>query len=178
MDTLLDLLPEIERLGSREAVRWSNGLRTWIWTYADLYARIGSFAQWLDHRGIVKGDRIMIWGENRAEWLTAYWAAIARGIEVVPVDFRFSLDLVQRIQGECRAKLIVHGYSVDATAIRLDRVSYDDIAALPPAARLSTAKLVPNDVVEIVNTSGTTGDPKGVVHRHRNICANLNPFQK
>src|SRR5262249_27909 len=34
-----------------------------------------------------------------------------------------------------------------------------------------------DDVVEIVYTSGTTGEPKGVVHRHRNIVANLKPFK-
>ena len=39
------------------------------------------------------------------------------------------------------------------------------------------AEISPDDVVEVVYTSGTTGEPKGVVHRHRNICSNLRPFQ-
>src|SRR5204862_6522031 len=36
----------------------------------------------------------------------------------------------------------------------------------------------PDDIVEIIYTSGTTGEPHGIVHRHRNICANLEPFQR
>ncbi len=178
MNTLLDLLPEIERLGPREAVRWSNGFRTWTWTYANLYARIASFSQWLADHGLAKGDRILIWGENRPEWLVAFWGAVARGVEVVPVDFRFSVELVQRIQRESHARLLVHGNMVDAAAAAIDRIGYDDIAALPRTPAISTVNLSPDDVVEIVYTSGTTGEPKGVVHRHRNICANLEPFQR
>src|SRR5947207_12141642 len=43
--------------------------------------------------------------------------------------------------------------------------------------RFEPAQVSPDDIVEIVYTSGTTGEPKGVVHRHRNICSNLRPFR-
>src|SRR5262245_55543846 len=115
MDTLLDLLPEMQRLGSREAVRWSNGLRTWIWSYADLYKRAAAFSNYLEQAGLHKGDRVMIWGENRPEWLAAFWGSVVRGIEVVPVDFRFSVDLVDRIRKEAHPKILVYGSSVDAS---------------------------------------------------------------
>ena len=46
-----------------------------------------------------------------------------------------------------------------------------------PGSAASVRPDLPDDVVEIVYTSGTTGDPKGVVHRHRNIVANLKPFK-
>jgi long-chain acyl-CoA synthetase len=166
MQTLADLLPDIERLGSREAVRWSNGYRTWISTYADLYGRIGTVVRQFDDLRLGKGDRVLIWAGNRLEWMAAFWACIARGIEAVPVDYRFSRDLVERIRGESKPSLIV------------DDAWFDSIALLPPVTQFTRSQVSADDIVEIVYTSGTTGEPKGVVHRHRNICSNLRPFQK
>ena len=166
MQTLGDLLPLIQGLGTREAVRWSNGYRTWIATYADLYGRIGTVVRIFDERGLQAGDRVLIWAGNRLEWMATFWACVARGIAAVPVDYRFSPDLVARIRHESQPKLIV------------DDAWLDSIASLPAVSEFSPVRVTPDDVVEIVYTSGSTGEPKGVVHRHRNICSNLRPFQK
>jgi long-chain acyl-CoA synthetase len=165
MQTLVDLLPEIRRLGGREAVRWSNGFRTWIATYADLYGKIGAVIRYLDESGIRKNDRLLIWAENRLEWVAVFWACVARGIEIVPADFRFSPDLVERIRGESKPKLVV------------DNRMLDEIARWEPDHSFTPGETSPDDVVQIVYTSGTTGEPKGVTHRHRNICSNLLPFR-
>jgi long-chain acyl-CoA synthetase len=166
MQTLADLLPDIERLGTREAVRWSNGYRTWIASYAELYGKIGTVVRQFDDRLLQKGDRVLIWADNRLEWMATFWACVARGIEAVPVDYRFSTDLVDRIRNEAQPKLIV------------DDRWLDNIATLPPVCQFTPSPVTPDDIVEIVYTSGTTGEPKGVVHRHRNICSNLRPFHK
>jgi long-chain acyl-CoA synthetase len=165
MQTLVDVLPDIKNLGGREAVRWSNGYRTWIATYAELYGKIGACVAYLEQQGLQKGDRVLIWAENRLEWMAVFWACVARGIQVVPVDYRFSRDLLERIRDESKPRLI------------FDNTSLDTIAALPPVWRFTPAVVTPDDIVEIVYTSGTTGEPHGVVHRHRNICSNLRPFQ-
>src|SRR5215831_15457337 len=166
MHTLADLLPDIERLGTREAVRWSNGYRTWRASYADLYGKIGTVVRQFDDLGLRKSDRVLIWASNRLEWMATFWACVARGLEAVPVDYRFSPDLVERIRNESQPRL-----SVDETWL-------DFIASLPSVAQFTPSSVMPNDIVEIVYTSGTTGEPKGVVHRHRNICSNLRPFRK
>jgi long-chain acyl-CoA synthetase len=166
MQTLVDLLPAIERLGNREAVRWSNGYRTWVASYADLYGKTGTVIRQFDDLGLRKGDRVLIWASNRLEWMATFWACVARGIEAVPVDYRFSPDLVERIRKESQPRLIV------------DEAWLDSTASLPPVRQFTPSSVTPNDIVEIVYTSGTTGEPKGVVHRHRNICSNLRPFQK
>jgi long-chain acyl-CoA synthetase len=120
--------------------------------------------RFFDENRIGKGDRVIIWAQNRMEWVAVFWACVARGVELVPVDFRFSVDLVARIRNESNPKLMI------------------DDAMLEEIARWPTGGFVPSavsadDVVEIVYTSGTTGEPKGVVHRHRNLCANLEPFR-
>src|SRR5207244_5436834 len=116
MQTLTDMLPDIRRLGKREAVRWSNGFRTWIANYTELYGRIGAAVEYFDQRGVGKGDRVLIWAENRLEWVAVFWACVARGIEAVPVDYRFSPELVDRIRNESRPKLVLDNAALDSIA--------------------------------------------------------------
>ena len=83
----------------------------------------------------------------------------------VPVDFRFSQDLVHRIESESKSKLTI------------DEGTLEEIGSHIKPAAFPITPITPDDIVEIVYTSGTTGEPKGVTHRHRHICANLRPFQ-
>src|SRR5262249_37336976 len=156
MRTLQDLLREIEGLGNNEAVRLCNGGRTWIATYAELYGKTGAIVEYFDRKGIRKGDRVLIWPENRMEWVAVFWTCVSRGIEAVPVDFRFSPDLVERIRIESKPKMVV------------DNATLNEAAEWRPLTSFTMSDVSPGDVVEIVYTSGTTGEPKGVIHRHRN----------
>src|SRR5579859_7977948 len=178
MQTLLEVLAEIRRLGEREALRFYNGFRTWKLTYEDVYREIGAFAAYLDRSGLKKGDRVILWAENRPEWLCAFWGCVARGISVVPVDYRSSIDLVRRIQGDVQARLIVTGDAVQCEGIEIPRFPAAELSTLPANKDFVAAAISPDDIVEIVYTSGTTGEPMGVVHRHHNICANLTPIQE
>ncbi|MCZ6768929.1 MAG: AMP-binding protein [Acidobacteria bacterium] len=177
MRTLLDLLPAMQRLGDREAIRFSNGFRTWKLSYRQLYARIGAFSCYLEQEGFQQGDRVLLWGDNRIEWVTVFWGCLVRGVQVVPVDARSSQKLVKRIQREVKAKLLVHDDSVESHEIELRKLSFHEIEGLPSSSPHPVPEASPSDIVEIVYTSGTTAEPKGVVHRHKNICANLRPFQ-
>src|SRR6266700_3155163 len=80
---------------------------------------------------------ILIGGENRLEWMAVFWASVARGIQAVPVDYRFSPDLVQRISRESQPKLVI------------DNAGLDAIAALAPAMRFTPSEITAGDVVEI-----------------------------
>ena len=169
-------------LGDREALRYHNGYRTWRISYRELYQRIGFFSCYLEQRGLCKGDRVLLWGENRPEWVYAFWGCLARGVAVVPLDYRFSRQLVERIQQEVGARLLVSGDEVDASGLDVDRMPFAEVAgqvAGTGADRDFEITTADSDaVVEIVYTSGTTGEPKGVVHRHRNISSNLASIER
>jgi long-chain acyl-CoA synthetase len=177
MQTLLEILTEMHQLSGREALRFCDGFRTWKLTYGELYGCIGACVAYLDCQSFHKGDRVVIWGENRPGWVTVFWACVARGIQVVPVDYRSSPELLGRIHREVQARLLVTGDLVESSAFGVAQVSFTEIETLPIQRDFALSEISPEDVVEIVYTSGTTGEPMGVVHRHKNICANLNPIQ-
>ena len=61
----------------------------------------------LEARGIGKGERVMLWGENCAEWVAAFFGCALRGVVVVPMDDGASGDFAARVSGQVEAKLWV-----------------------------------------------------------------------
>jgi long-chain acyl-CoA synthetase len=185
MRTLQELLPELDRLGDREAVLHRGPFRTRRWSYRELTRHIRGVVEHFDERGLAPGERVLLWGENRPEWVAVFWAAVARGLVVVPMDFRSSAALVSRVQGEVNAKLVIYGSTVDrhgssvvaSTVPNVASMSLEAVGDLVSTRKLDAIDVEPSDVVQIIYTSGTTGAPKGVVHRHRNLVANLTPIR-
>ena len=139
MKTLLELLPRIERLGSREAVRYWNGYRSWCWTYADLDAGIRRFVAYLDRHRIGPGNRVVLWADSRPEWVAVFWACLARGVHVVPLDHHSSSEFVDRVAVQTSARLLVHGDTALGPASPMQRFAIKSLDGLPegPAFRPS-----------------------------------------
>ena len=178
MNTLLDFIPRIRSLGDREALCFYNGYRTWKLTYITLYRRAAGLADHFQRNNVVRGDRVLIWGENRPEWVVAFWAAVSQGVEVIPLDPGSSPSLVERIREASGAKLLIHGETVDTGSLSIEALSFSEMAGIDEKDYLETRSVEPDDVVEIIYTSGTTGTPRGVIHRQHNLCANLRPFEE
>jgi long-chain acyl-CoA synthetase len=160
-------------------LRYEGDLAASRLTYEQTAEAATAFALKLRTVGIAKGERILFWGENRPEWVVALWGSILEGVVAVPIDFRSSANMVERIAGIVSARALLIGEALhppeglacpvwplrDLTDMRLPAALSSD---LMPAA--------PDDVAEILFTSGATGDPKGVTITHRNILANLKPI--
>src|SRR5215831_5750249 len=84
-----------------------RGYRTEKVTYGQVLGHASHFAQELQRREITKGDRIMLWAENSAEWAAAFFGCALRGIVVIPMDDRASPDFARRVCAQVRAKLVV-----------------------------------------------------------------------
>lgn len=178
MKTLVELVSAMERLSGREAILYHDGLRTRRWSYRELLQHAAGVSEELRSRGLGPGDRLLLWGENRPEWVAVFWAAVARRLTVVPVDFRSSPTFVSRVQKEVEAHLLVHGASVDVGALDLPRLDLESLSVLRSDLPLAPDAADPSDIVQVLYTSGTTGEPKGIIHRHRHLVPNLAPIQR
>jgi long-chain acyl-CoA synthetase len=178
MKTLVELVERMEELSGREAVVYHDGLRTRKWTYSELLRAVAGVAERLTAAGIVPGDRLLLWGENRPEWIAVFWAAVSRRFTLVPLDFRSSKAFVSRVQKQVGAKLLIHGASVETEGIDLPKIDFEAVSRMRSDARLVVEGVSPDDVVQVIYTSGTTGEPKGVVHRHRHLAPNLGPIRR
>jgi long-chain acyl-CoA synthetase len=175
-DHLSSLVGDLRRLGPQTAIKSRRGLRHESCSYAALAELAGRAAAYLESRQIRKGDRIVIWGENGAEWLAAYYGCLLRGAVPVPVDIAGSAEFARRVVGEVSPKLIFGEGVQDAppcvTFAEFDR-TFPRTPLFQPAAGLAES-----DTLQIVFTSGTTGEPKGVVHTHGNVLASLRPIEQ
>jgi long-chain acyl-CoA synthetase len=165
------------RHNSGEFLRYDGDLSIGHLTYAEASSAALAFAEHLRTQGIAKGDRIVFWGENRPEWVVALWGCLLEGIVAVPVDFRSSAAIVERIAGIVEARALLLGQGSEAPP-RLPCPVWPMrmVLDLPRAAHAATYRAEPGDLAEILFTSGATGDPKGVTITHRNIMANLKPI--
>ena len=183
--TLLDFFDDFATRDDPFLVH-DDGYRARQVTYRQLAACARGFAADLQRRGIAADDKVVIWSENRIEWVAAFWGILLARAVIVPVDYRASADLVQRIAAIVAAKVILVGQEVslpDATDPRVWPLA-DAIPAsgVTPEARLgSDARrhlVEPSTLAEIIFTSGATADPKGVTITHRNVLANIIPIER
>ena len=169
--TLASLVDDFELHAHDIAIVSPHGLRQRRITYGELAALSRRFAAELAKRGIGKGDRVLIWGENCPEWVAAFFGCVLRGVIPVPVDFSSSAAFVQRVQAEVAPKLV--------TGSRYGDIRFEEFAFSLTEERAGALKeLTGNDPLQIIFTSGTTGRPKGVVHTHRNVLASLEPIEQ
>jgi len=97
---------------------YRRGLRTHRWTYQQLGELAFRFARELEARGIGKGDRVLLWGDNSAEWIGAFFGCMLRGAVAVPMDRIAAPDFAQRVAADVDAKLAVCSSEIGRASCR------------------------------------------------------------
>ncbi|HEX6108117.1 MAG TPA: AMP-binding protein [Ktedonobacteraceae bacterium] len=141
-------------------------------TYSDLLERVHSFAGYLQEEGLEKGDRIILWSASRIDWMVAYFGALLIGAVVVPLDVNSKEDFLSKIEQSTEAKYLIMTQK-QYNGLQQPHLPLINIDALPKRT-LDIAALPEidgNDLAELVFTSGTTGQPKGVMISHLNITS-------
>jgi len=128
----------------------------------------------------------MLWGENCAQWVAAFFACALRGAIVVPMDHGASADFATRVFRQVEGKLLVssrrhaHEQAGGISPAPPTLVLEDFAQQLGHHSRLPVANAAVgrDDVLEIVFTLRHDSRPQGVVITHGNVLANIEPFQQ
>jgi long-chain acyl-CoA synthetase len=163
-DTLLDFFHDFAGLDDEFLIH-DDGFHARRFLYREIAGRARAFAARLREQGIGRDDKVILYGENRPEWIIALWGCLLEGVIAVPIDYRSSAEFVERIRNIVGARLVLTG---DEAGL------YDGPA---PASSEPPVAITKDQTAEIIFTSGATAEPKGVVITHRNILANIVPVE-
>ena len=166
----------VEAHGPRDALLFKPGFRYQRWSYDRLWKESGQVATLLQRRGLSKGDQVIVWGPNCPQWVLVFFGCLRAGVIMVPLDLRSAPDYVERVVSRVTPKLaFTSRYTPkDDTDLGLPEITFEELESeiygLPEPEQVA---IDPDDLAEIMFTSGTTGDPKGVMLTHRNLTANI-----
>ena len=180
-ESLVEFFPEYARQGDDTAFVHHRGYRTHRWTYSRISAGARRFARELEARGIAKGDSVLLWAENSPEWAVAFWGCVLCGTVIVPIDQISTAAFSSRVAQQVNAKLVVYSQEIPAVDLAIPYLAIDSISetiARHSDAPYASPQLSRHDVLEIVFTSGTTAEPRGVVITHGNVLANIEPLER
>src|SRR5256714_512472 len=180
--TVLSYLDDFIARGDEIAFAHRRGLRIARWSYQQIARTAFQFSRELEARAVGKGDRVLLWAENSPEWVVSFLGCALRGSIVVPLDMQSDGNFVARVQNQVGAKLLVCSAETRSFAnLNIPTLELEQINSLlaPHSPEpYSTSNVDEDDDVEIVFTSGTTAEPKGVRITHRNLLANLVPLER
>ncbi|MFC4449733.1 long-chain-fatty-acid--CoA ligase [Halorussus aquaticus] len=169
--------------GDQEAVVATTGER---YTYDELGDRVDRLAAALADRGVEKGDRVAVLDPNTHYHLESAYAAFELGAVHTPLNYRLAPDDYEYILNDADVDAVVADYeyadkidavrddvptevfiSNDADAAQGDWEELDEVVADADPDGFRRPEMAEDEVVTINYTSGTTGDPKGVMRTHR-----------
>jgi long-chain acyl-CoA synthetase len=181
VQSLVDFVGKYAANGNEVAIRHRRGYRMETWSYARIVQGANRLARELEFRGIGKGDAVLLWGENSPEWIISFFACLLRGAVIVPVDHGSTVEFASRIAREVNTKLIFRARTLPDPDLSVPHVVLDSVPELT-AQRDSSPYTAPSlsrgDTLEIIFTSGTTSEPRGVVISHGNVLANIEPLER
>jgi long-chain acyl-CoA synthetase len=159
-------------------------------TYAEFWSRTGRFAAALADAGIEPGDRVALYLPNVPQFLTAFHGVLRAGGVVVPMNPQYKAREISHLLADSEASVVVsladlvprvEAVMDDTDLTRVVSVGADDSEsdtseAVTPFEAFLAEEEIPvvsradDDVAIQPYTSGTTGQPKGVLLTHRNVA--------
>lgn len=171
-----------EKCGDRTVFTMRFGYRTKHVTYKQLYDMARQFSLFLKDQGVKQGDPVVILAPNSPYWGVVYWGTIIHGAVLVPMNIQITAPMLERAMKQTDAKLLIknlfYKQDIPRDAKAFDIEFLDELIKDYNPDDFVEPDIKEDDLLQIMYTSGTTGDPKGVMLTHKNISASLSSLIK
>ena len=151
-------------------------------TYGQLRESIERRANFLQAKGLQKGDRVGLLSKNCVDFVISYFAVIRAGGVVVPFNFQLAPREIAYIVKDASLKIMLVRQKIDLTEA-LQEIDYTELSQFDFVEmeehvehEFKDYELHEDDNCTIIYTSGTTGKPKGAMLSHKNLVANTREF--
>ena len=192
---LLSLFESFSLYASDVAFVQHHGYRRETFTYADLSWHATNCAKELHRQGIRINDRVLLWAPNSFEWVAAFWGCLLTGAVAVPLDDSSTFEFASRIINDASVKFAFISRSKTNLPFSIPILTIEDLTSLNEAVShsengrradifgagknsFSDKPITRDHIAQILFTSGTTSEPRGVVLTHGNFLANLEPLEQ
>ncbi len=171
-----------KELPNKTALIMKMGYRTVSLTYQDVYDLSLKIACFLEKSGLQKGDKVLILAPNSPYWICVWWGCLLGGYIPVPLNVQSTAEMIKKISDQTEAKIIfkhLHYKQELSKQLRVYDIEFiQELTEEIDCRSFKKAEARENDIAELMYTSGTTGDPKGVILTHKNISSNLEAISK
>lgn len=151
-------------------------------SYSQVEQKVKELASWLTEKGIQKGDRIAVSGKNSPQWGLVFLASLAAGATICPIDYALHEEEIKNLLNTAKPKFFFVDEEKFPT-FDAQNAEYKVYSLSPKFPEKYVYSLKPNsiehdfrsakedDLAAILFTSGTTGNPKGVMLTHKNLVS-------
>ncbi len=162
-----------KQYGPRLAITWRPQFRALKFSYGDLARMADVMAHFLEKNNVKQGDRVVLWAGNSPWWIATFFGCQLKGVTVIPLGQQNTPAFVKKIADFTESKLVIKNHRLPESGASEKAIEniFENWAQKPKT--FTAAKVSPDDLAELLFTSGTTGEPKGVELRHRNILSNV-----
>ncbi|MGP1563905.1 MAG: AMP-dependent synthetase/ligase [Treponema sp.] len=150
-------------------------------TYAETLDCVKRLSNWMLSQGIQKGDKIAVSGKNSPEWAVVYLAALFSGAVIVPIDYGLHNEEIDNLLAASKPRIFfvdeekIAYFDKNPSGAAIYSLSCKDslryVFSLVSENNFTAEMPACDDLAAILFTSGTTGNPKGVMLTHKNLVS-------
>ena len=172
-----------QKFNSKTALTMQMGFRIKNLSYLEVYNLAKQVSVFLGNNNINYQDKVLLCAPNSPYWIIVFWGCLLRGAILVPLNIQSTSDVINAIIKETKSKILFKNGSFKQNILDKNIKSFNTEFLLEYLENTNInnykeTKITPEDLVQIMYTSGTTGSPKGVMLSHKNILSNVQSVNK